>query len=506
MRAPSQPLATISATPSSAEHGADKSNSLGPRIAGILAGTTLLVVSVSNAHSADGLAMAFAVGTAALAGCLLSYLVRWHAIPAAVLVILLSFAYLPSAWDAIATGIPTMQFRITSVGLTYALTMFIAQLLLTALGAWLAVRGSTSSKPGYFSWLDSENGSAFTGVFLSLLLASFIASVIDGQWSAYAPGRGSFDEQRLAGGFRLALLYPIWLPAACALVGIRLASPSSGRSRLTWLGLATILFALLFVNQGRRLMLTGAAMLVLPQFSQLSIGKRTIRTGLLAAGAVTALLVLFLYGSLVWRSALERGSQDTASQLKGMSEASVSADDAVKNFQERLTYLWLDAAAMELAGRVGSDRLLEDALVGAIAGNVPGMLFPDKYKHRTISCETLLLGDRLSDLPCTPFAEGVLLGGELGLALVTAGWLIALIMATALHRVEATSARVLACVFIGPLTLIESSAFPVLACIRNLLITLALVTPLVWVWRHAEAAARARGMFGLPSTDRLPKL
>jgi hypothetical protein len=461
-----------------------------PVLAGWGLALALFIFTALNSDHESLEAAASVLGMSILAGTLFWLLLRRDIAPGALMVALLAFAYIPSIWDAVAFGFSRTEFIVTAEGLKLAIIALIGQLLLTSGGAWWGIRTPVLASlvhPQQPILHPDQSERSFLIAFIVFLIACLVSSIIDGQWTAYAPGEKTTDFLA-SGGFRLALLYPSCLLGASALCGLKLATFRSRNQLWSWLGFTLCVLVLLFLLQGRRFMLASIALMVLPQLGRRAVfGHANALRGMIALMAAGTILAALMYGSLVWRVALRHRSEDAISHFKGMAEADVGANDTIENIRDRLTYLWMDAVALELGSRANSPDLLLAAFKAAVAGNIPGALFPEKYKWESITCDTLFpVRGQTGDLPCTALSEGVLFGGGLGLFCVGACWAFALALASSFYGAGTASGHVLSAVMLTPIITIETSAFPLLQSLRALVLFASFLAVLAWVWHSIE--------------------
>lgn len=457
---------------------------LGPRVVGVLMALMLFTLAVTNGSQPSLESAAFTCAASVLVGVISWKLLSIGAIPGVLLVSVLGFAYIPTAWDAVAVGFDRSNYRTTSDGLSLALLTLFGQVCVTALASWWGTTTSISSfvvSPVRALLVPHKHEEPLLIAFAIFFCAALIGGVMDGQWSYYAPGATKFDEQSLAGGFRLALLYGDSLLAASALAGHKLAHEDQGR-RWRWLIVSLLLLVLLFLHQGRRFMLASVGMMVLPQISRWRPGVGQLLRGTAALSFAALAIASLLYGSLIWRAALHQAPQDTTSQLRGMAQVEVGAKETIDNLRDRLTYLWIDTVAMELGSRKSDPGLLLRSLGSSVASNIPGVLYPEKYRWQAVTCETILVEHgRLVDLPCTPLAEGVLLGGAVGVVAVLALWGFGVALASALYSSPDASGKILCAATLASMVTIESSAFPLVASMRALVLFAGFLAPLAWL-------------------------
>lgn len=434
----------------------------------------LLVASLSAHGEATAASVLFVMVFAILLFALLSVTLRNGAIPAATMILTLAFAYVPSAWQALSLGFPRAPWRTSVDGTYWALIAFIAQLIITTLSALVVLQPTITSCT---AWLLRPFAAPFiargtTFAFFVLLFVTFLASLASGRWSFYAPGSAGVVAEQTSDSFRMSLLYPGMLIAGCALTGKRLESAitrGDAKIRLLWSCVAGLLAVLLFVLQARRALVVGFALICFPQLSTFATLQRRalIRTLAIAGGA----LVVLLYGSTIWRAALRNSAKDARAHVTAMVNTEVRAEEVAAQIRDRLSYLQLDAAAMEAGGRAGSPELIGDVFMRTVIHTIPGAIFPDKYRYPPISCEDFFAGGSIQlDLPCTPITEGVLFGGAFGLLAVGAAWAIGVMLMSSLYANGTAAGLVLASVAMTQVAGIETQAFPVVRSIREVII------------------------------------
>jgi hypothetical protein len=167
--------------------------------------------------------------------------------------------------------------------------------------------------------------------------------------------------------------------------------------------------------------------------------------------------------------------------------------DSDRGISERMTYLALDAASVEYYDEASSNVALHRMALSSIIRALPGTLFPSKYDDSgsvpSETCETAFrLLSTSDDLPCTPEAEALLGGGPLGIVFVGTLWGVFFALLARLERRRELVWRLVALVGFIPMSLIETSAFPMFQSLRPI----ALVGGLVW----ATQAIRQRFKLG----------
>lgn len=462
---------------------------------GVLAlGLFVLTALGGNHPSLD--AAAFAFGASLYTGLLVWLLLRKDMVPGALMVILLALAYVPSTWDAISVGFARTELHATDVGLRYAMFGFLGQMLLTAIGSWIGTKIPVIASlvhPDQPILHPEKDERSFIAGFILFLFACLVASILDGEWTAYAPGDRQAIPLSTPGGFRLSLLYGGCLLGASSLCGLKLLKLRETPNRAPWLGLTAVTVVLLFIYQARRFMLAALAMIVLPQLTAAASKKSEVHVwrGLAALTGAAAMVGVLFYGSHVWRVALHQRSEDTLEHLKGMIETQVGAEETIDNIRDRLNYLWMDAVALELGTRTSSPDLLIQSFMSGVASSVPGMLYPEKYKWEAVSCESLFtFRGRLGDLPCTALGDGILLGGLMGIFWVSVCWTLAVAVAESFYAAGTASGAVLSASMLGVLTVIETSAFPIIWGLRSLVLFSSFLAPLAWFYHSVVSIWR----------------
>lgn len=464
-----------------------------------MGGTTALMIlsalgywtlSAAGAHQFALESVFFVTIASIVVGALLARLIEKRLTCAGMLVTLLGVAYLPSSWDALASGFPRSPIRVSSLAVLVALAAWFAQVLLTAGSAFFAARTRALS---VFAGScvrviapDGERSRVFFHAFAALFIVVFVSALFTGRWTYYAGGASTVATHE-AGGFHLGMLYPNALIAMVAIVSGELfnSTGNTGIRRTGWIVVALSVGALLFVFQSRRLMIAGLLLVVLPVFRQnrVRLGRPKGRIVLLVVGAVLAASFL-QYGSVLWRRAVSRSHVHSASQIvEEMLRDEATAEEAVENVRERLSYLWIDSVAMDEAVRGGRDMLGEVAAGQAIRA-IPGALFPDKYAFnaRALTCEDAMRGRSIPlDLACTPICEGAFFGGGPGVFIVLMAWAAVVGLAAAFESTQTLPGRAVAALLVSPLALIESAAFPAFAALRVTIIIIGLAVPGAWV-------------------------
>ncbi len=407
--------------------------------------------------------------SAALAG-----LVAWSLLRGMVLIALVpalfGMAYAPYLGDHLELGVARLGAIATPMSVLTAVVLLVLFLSLVVLGAMaceILLSHWWPRQP-----LGSEYARTRDHVALALLtmlfVASFYSAARTGFWTYYGVGR---EVQQVA-GMRLELHYPQLLFALMAIL------VTARRSTLVWISL-TVLALLLFLLQQRRLMIAATALFVLePLVGQqrasatagdatrsASDGVRNKWANVLLAGA----LVLGFAGSAAWRSGatsdlgtFERvQAASTTFQREGATER--------RKFEDRFTYLWIDALSVEYGSRLRFS--LGEAAAGTLARATPGVLFPDKLSIPDHTCENAFRRIGFStDLPCTATSEGYLAFGVWGVILVALIWAPFLGVASYWYRHASTGARLCGLLLFSPLIDVETQAFPIVRGVRLLLI------------------------------------
>jgi hypothetical protein len=283
------------------------------------------------------------------------------------------------------------------------------------------------------------------------------------------------------GGIRLELLYP-WLLTAMLLsvwqtIVVRWAKPVGSQRWGVhhWLLLGTLL-VLEFLLQGRRLMITFVvfgALVLLQQGASLQGILRTRGRQIAAAGIAGFVTVMVLFGAPVWRAAAaEFGAVDVSLETR-LSLMARNIDMARQyRLSERITYLGLNGAAIEYGDMVGDALTLPGMATSSLVETLPGLVFPWKYgadgAAHVDTCETAF--NALTDLPCTPEAEALLAGGPLAVLFVAFIWGAFFVLLQRVLALPSFLARLVGLVGFIPMSLIETSAFPMFRSLRLMLI------------------------------------
>lgn len=442
-------------------------------------GATLFAVSTASAPSfyvGDGAPLV--LGLAVVLAALLRWLLLAEAPIAAFFVVVYGLAYFVGAQKPLDLGfrsdslavLPEYVVEGLAVSVAFLVTSSLLILLLRRVGFSTAIARHVNSLTALAGPLPALS------TFLLIFASSAVVSAGTGHLSYY----GSTPEGAESGGFRLELLYSSLLFAT---VVVSVSQVLRGwfkeehvKQRWLWGIMSLGSFALMFVLQSRRLMI---ASLGLPLMLHLPALRRAVAstpaTRLLYVGSgLAAAGLLSVWASFYWRTAdrdqalLDRASQATLLAV----DASAENQGVVTSSLSRFTYLWLDSAALQYFPDGGAEGDLADAAMVSLAGATPAVLFPDKYRvSGPARCEHYFLRLNVKeDLPCTPAAEGWLLGGVLGLLVVSVCWSVAIAIGEAVMVSGRPDALALGALFISHFVTIETGAFPEAVALRDTLI------------------------------------
>lgn len=332
------------------------------------------------------------------------------------------------------------------------------------------------------------------GAALLLLAASLVEAVRFGGWTYYA---GEANDSR-SGGLRLELVYPYILTALLVVLWGAIVERRRVPRRaavLRW-ALFAALLALEFVLQMRRLLITSVLLASLFVVRDRLQSRLTVRAPLrkLAFGALAALVLVGTFiGSTVWRKAAAEfdSGLSTAARLHILAANADAARET--QVSDRVTYLGLDAAALEYYDSATPRVSLPTMALSAFVETLPGVFFSWKYGSdgiaRVETCEVALASATTADdLPCTPEAEAVLAGGPLGVTFVGILWGAFVAMLTRMFRRPGFLPQLLAIVGFIRLSVIEASAFPMFHSLRNM----AIIGAVVWLGANGVKLLRSR--------------
>jgi len=396
-----------------------------------------------------------------------------------------TLVYLPGLGDAVADGVArlgalaspgSVAAALLSLGLFAALVGVVARRIVERAAA------RSTADPARARRVE-------IGViaFFVIVLASAIAAGRITYWAGdRAPEAGGLDHMYPPMLFVLAGM------AAMARIdrrGQRARHRRTLRAQLSTVGLG-VLALLVFVLQSRRVMLACALMLGVAWFAHLRAARRAIHLPMMAVAAVTALMLL---GSSGWRSV-----EDDAGLAERIDNVfSTETEVAVSAAEERLTYLWFDAYARDLAAQTPITIDPAELFASSVARAVPRALLPSKDAVPSVSCESPMqeLGYD-EDMPCTPQTEAWMAGGLLGLMLAGLLWGAWLGLCERLVARGGLS-RVFGLLAFSPLIELEAGVFPMVQGLRLALIGTAsagvVVLALEWAGKSAAKAGGARG-------------
>jgi len=478
----------------------EPSPGLSPAAVAALFGAVLVVVAWPAQPSAVGLA--WVVGFAVVVSGAFHAAYRAGALLTALFVALYALVYAIGLGDAVIHGVRRSGLLAPAASTREAVALvalFIASTTLVAL---------VTRRRGAAAGRASVTPSVLVG-FVVIVAAATVAAFGTGAWTNWGGGGGAPDQA--AGGLRLELLYPALLFATVGLVALAPAARDR-RLRLLRIGVGLGLALLVFALQSRRMMfacaaLTALAALRFPSASLHHLMKRhrgfPLRVAAVGVPLVVALVVA-LIASSGWRAAASHGQVELAAGLRSaLSAATTPESFDTGTVEERLTYLWMDGIAIELADTLGVELDVTAALETSLLLAVPSALYGGKSRLRRVTCEEPMAGAGVdNDLPCTATAEAYLGLGAAGVALIALLWGLYIALAERLLAHQGALARVAGLVLFAPVTTIETGLFPMSQGVRGALLVVLGTLALSIL---AAAALRGLGRGSLPiATPELP--
>ncbi len=436
-----------------------------------------LMVSGSDLTSSSGFVLVTLL--AVPLALLLRHVYRREHVPSFTTTLVFIAAYCPNALRSLEQGFTfPLPASVDAVGLALiALVVFMGIAILVGQLTAVLFERPAKSVETLVSAGRPEFGALAIGMSTGV---STISGFSAGLWSHYAE-----TVHMESGGIRLELLYfPLLFGFSAAMgratlkevIGEKLNTKRAFLMACLWLG--TI--ALLFIAQSRRMML-GALILSIASAWLDSTRISVVRTGFVAA-ALAFLGGILVVGSYLWRQ--ETPTSNAVDQMRAISGRSVDIGAASQNFSERLTYLWIDSTSIDHIDALDGRFTLWDSFSTTLIKATPGIIMPDKYATDKVVCENAYetLG-MVTDLPCTPIAEGLIFGGIAGLVVTAACFGLSLGIVTALYRRGSFTMITLCGVALSNCLLIECSAFPIVDAIRLLLLTISMTAAFAWTLR-----------------------
>lgn len=456
-----------------------------PRLAALVAaGFAVFTFALAVPSSGELQPLAWAVMFSVLTAGLLYLSLVSGLLLSSLIIVLFTFAYSYGLGDAVSLGIS--RYRMPTSGDDVSSGVL---LLLLFLGCMTAAAGASRAlfRPllarGHQPTAATARWEHALLYGLLLLVGfTFVFAVSTGAWSMY----GAERPERL-GGIQPEQLYPSSLFAAAVVLGRSLyghyPSLNSNRMRALCLAALVVVGLLLVALQSRRfiialIVLNGLLALQHLSRSGLKISPR--RVALLAA-LVIPLLAGVQYVSLAWR--YSSNSFTTNSVGKRLADVTdvLAAGDYVddRDQTERLTYLWMDAAAIRYETLIPEAITLTDAFLTTVINITPGLLLPSKYQYPVVTCETAFSAlDITDDLPCTPISEAYIAWGTRGVILIALLWGLFLAFAEVLVVGRGILSTVIASQCALVLMTIEASAFPMVVGFRMIALEVLALVPL----------------------------
>lgn len=402
-----------------------------------------------------------ALGWATFVGALIGWLLSRNALATSTVLAAIALAYTQGIGDATVNGLPFGGFH-TSANSVVLAVLGIGLFLLMA---GLVSRGLVGLMHLRWSRVRPELGdrSVLFGVIL-FLAATLLAAIATGAWSYWGDRSATPDAE--GGLIRLELFYSPTL-IICAWFGVlsrRDEVAYRGPSTTTWRMwvFAAAIAIMLFALQSRRLMI-GAGLMLAFALVTTTPGSR-LRSMVWRGLGLAAVLFAFSTASAGWRELSTESRVSLSDRIEGALDA-VGDTRAFEQIESRLTYLWFDALAHELAP-AGIELSMSELAVSNLARAVPRALLPSKDEIEAVACENYLDGFSLpDDLPCTPSGEGVLWAGFWGILFV--GLIAGLNLGAAELLVERGGLwRVVGLFLLVPFAMLETGAFGFIAGLR----------------------------------------
>jgi hypothetical protein len=410
---------------------------------------------------------------------------RFQLLPMASLLLLFAGAFALGTGDASLNGVTQFGVYASAGSVAQALFNLCLFLLILAVGGAAFDRLFARVVPRFRRVVVSDpvRDVVTTGLLL-LVGVSFIFAVVAGTWTFYGAQGAS---PAMSGKFRWDFVCEPAALSAIALVVdnmLKEAERNGSRRKLTFLLIvATLLTVILFMRQLRRVMLMAliTSLLQIAWHPVASVKWFGSLRKVLTIAIVFGVFALSLhYGSVAWRkssqrfitSDLSKRMEDTVSRI-----GDIDDDEVLRNTRTRLNYLWLEAASVEYQPLLGRSLSLPEMFVRTVYFYLPGSLAPVKYRYEFHSCETAFADMRLdADLACTPSSEGFIAGGTLGIIVVALAWTPIIGLGCILMRRRTALGIVVAMHMFDPMSIIETSAFPVVGAVRVAIIGMGLLT------------------------------
>ncbi len=413
---------------------------------------------------------------------------RWRQPFLTLMVVLYAAAYAPGLGNALASGLAPRQQVLGAMpesveGALLLYAVFVGAVLFST-RVFVSLWQRILPKRAAVAFAEETNLRSVWLALLTVLGVSLAVSFVIGTWSAY--GTKGSDVSR-DGTFRLEFLYD---PALFATFGLAISELQATRaeedrrisSRTLW-GIVLLTSFLLFMRQIRRMMLAALGLGVLELLDSAVLMRRLAASPArsLALGALIASTSFgVIIGSAAWRrSANEFATNSVTERLGDLQNRMGNTTETLNVARERLTYLWLDSVTYENAPMLDGLLDLEELFTRTIITSVPGMLFRSKYKYPQPTCENAF--ERLgveTDLPCTAQSEGYLAAGFLGVLVVGVAFGLMISLADVLRWRGGALGILTALHIILPLTVLETSAFPLVWSLRQTLLGMSTIAVL----------------------------
>lgn len=402
-----------------------------------------------------------ALGWAAFVSALIGWLLSKNSVPTATVLAAIALAYTQGIGDASVNGLPFGGFHTSASSVVLA--VFGIGLFLLVAG--LVSRGLVGLM--HLRWSRARPALGDRSVLIGVILflgATLLAAIATGAWSYWGDRSAAPDGE--TGLIRLELFYSptLIICAWFAVLSRRDEVATHGPSATTWRMwvFAAAISIMLFALQSRRLMI-GAGLMLAFALVTTTPGSR-LRSMVWRGLGLAAVLFAFSTASAGWRELSTESRVSLSERFEGALDA-VGDTRAFEQIESRLTYLWFDALAHELAP-AGIELSMSELAVSNLARAVPRALLPSKDEIEAVACETYLDGLSLpDDLPCTPSGEGILWAGFWGLLLV--GLIAGLNLGAAELLVERGGLRrVVGLFLLVPFAMLETGAFGFIAGLR----------------------------------------
>lgn len=406
-------------------------------------------------------AIVAALGWATFVGALIGWLLSRNAVATSTVLAAIALAYTQGIGDASVNGLPFGGFH-TSANSVVLAVLGIGFFLLVAA---LVSRGLVNLM--HLRWsgerVSVRDRSVLIGVVVFLAL-TLLAAIATGAWSYW--GDRSVAPDGETGLIRLELFYSptlivcAWFAVLSRRDDVAMHGPTATNWRV-WVFAAAIAI-MLFALQSRRLMI-GAGLMLAFALVTTTPGSR-LRSMVWRGLGLAVVLFAFSTASAGWRELSTESRVSLSERFEGALDA-VGDTRAFEQIESRLTYLWFDALAHELAP-VGIELSMSELAISNLARAVPRALLPSKDEIEAVACENYLDGLSLpDDLPCTPSGEGVLWAGFWGILFV--GFIAGLNLGAAELLIERGGLkRVVGLFLLVPFAMLETGAFGFIAGLR----------------------------------------